>query len=192
VALTLEAVETLDAIMTRRSMPRVGDRVPDDATIKKLLDAAVRAPTHHLTEPWRFIVLRGDARGRLGAAWARGVERSGKNPEGVAAKALRAPAIICVVGRPKTHLPKIVELEEHHAIGAAIQNILLAAHALGLGAMVRTGPAASLDEVRDFLGLAVTELIAGFVYLGYPLDGSEDRPLTRRADASTVTEWRDY
>jgi nitroreductase len=188
----LEAVETLDAIMTRRSMPRVGDRVPDDATIKKLLDAAVRAPTHHLTEPWRFIVLRGDARGRLGAAWARGVERSGKNPEGVAAKALRAPAIICVVGRPKTHLPKIVELEEHHAIGAAIQNILLAAHALGLGAMVRTGPAASLDEVRDFLGLAATELIAGFVYLGYPLDGSEDRPLTRRADASTVTEWRDY
>jgi nitroreductase len=191
VALTLEAVETFDAIMTRRSVPRVGDRVPDNATIKKLLDAAVRAPTHHLTEPWRFIVLRGDARHGLGAAWAAGVERSGKNPDGVVAKALRAPAIICVVGRPKTHLPKVVELEEHHAIGAAIQNILLAAHALGLGAMMRTGPAASLEEVRDFLGLEATEIIAGFVYLGYPLDGREGRPLTRRADASTLTEWRD-
>jgi nitroreductase len=184
-------VETLDAIMTRRSVPRVGDRVPDDATIEKLLDAAVRAPTHHLTEPWRFVVLRGDALRGLGAAWAAGVERSGKDPEGVLAKAQRAPAIICVVGRPKTHLPKVVELEEHHAIGAAIQNILLAAHALGLGAMVRTGQAASLDEVRDFLGLEATELIAGFVYLGYPLDGTEARPPTRRTGAASVTEWRD-
>jgi nitroreductase len=191
VALTLEEVETFDAIMTRRSVPRVGDRVPDSATIQRLLDAAVRAPTHHLTQPWRFIVLRGDALHGLGAAWAAGVERSGKNPDGVVAKALRAPAIICVVGRPKTHLPKVVELEEHHAIGAAIQNILLAAHAWGLGAMMRTGPAASLEEVRDFLGLEATEIIAGFVYLGYPLDGPEERPLTRRADASTLTEWRD-
>jgi nitroreductase len=184
-------VETLDAIMTRRSVPRVGDRVPDDATIAKLLDAAVRAPTHHLTEPWRFIVLRGDARHGLGAAWAAGVARSGKRSDGVATKALRAPTIICVIARPKTHLPKVVELEEHHAIGAAIQNILLAAHALGLGAMVRTGPPASLDEVRDFLGLEATELIAGFIYLGYPLDGEEARPLTRRADAASLTEWRD-
>ena len=183
-------METLDAIMTRRSVPRVGDRVPDEATIAKLLDAAVRAPTHHITEPWRFIVLRGDARHGLGAAWAAGVERSGKSSEGVAAKALRAPAIICVIARPKTHLPKVVELEEHHAVGAAIQNVLLAAHALGLGAMVRTGPPASSEEVRAYLGLEATELVAGFVYLGYPLDDN-DRPLTRRADAASLTEWRD-
>jgi nitroreductase len=133
-------VETYDAIMTRRSVPRVGDRAPDEATIERLIAAATRAPTHHLTQPWRFIVLRGDARKRLGEAWAEGTRRAGKDPEGIVAKALRAPVIICVVGRPKTHLPKVVEREEHHAVGAAIQNLLLAAHDAGLGAMVRTGP----------------------------------------------------
>ena len=168
-------METYEAIMTRRSVPKVSDRAPGTATIEKLLDAAVRAPTHHVTEPWRFIVLRGDALRGLGAAWAAGVERAGKNAEGIAAKALRAPVVIVVIARPKTHLPKVVEVEEHHAIGAAIQNILLAAHALGLGAMVRTGPAATLPEVRDFLHLGDSEHVAGFVYVGYPLDAGDRR-----------------
>lgn len=184
-------METLEAIMTRRSVPKVSDRAPDTATIERLLDAAVRAPTHHVTEPWRFIVLRGDALHGLGAAWAAGVERAGKSAEGIAAKALRAPVVIAVIARPKTHLPKVVEVEEHHAIGAAIQNILLAAHALGLGAMVRTGPVATLPEVLDFLGLGDSEHVAGFVYVGYPVDPHDRRPLSRRTSAASVTQWRD-
>ena len=198
-------METYEAIMTRRSVPKVSDRAPGTATIEKLLDAAVRAPTHHVTEPWRFIVLRGDALRGLGAAWAAGVERAGKNAEGIAAKALRAPVVIVVIARPKTHLPKVVEVEEHHAIGAAIQNILLAAHAigaaiqnillaahaLGLGAMVRTGPAATLPEVRDFLHLGDSEHVAGFVSVGYPVDAHDRRPLSRRTSAASVTQWRD-
>jgi nitroreductase len=185
-------METYEAIMTRRSVPKVSDRAPGTATIEKLLDAAVRAPTHHVTEPWHFIVLRGDALRGLGAAWAAGVERAGKNAEGIAAKALRAPVVIVVIARPKTHLPKVVEVEEHHAIGAAIQNILLAAHALGLGAMVRTGPAATppggarLPPPRRLRARR-----AGFVYVGYPVDAGDRRPLSRRTSAASVTQWRD-
>jgi nitroreductase len=183
-------METYDAIMTRRSVPKTTGRVPDRSSIRRLLDAAVRAPTHHLTQPWRFVVLAGESLKEFGDAWARGVEREGKDPEQVRRKALRAPVVICVIETPKSHLPKVVEVEEHHAVGAAIQNILLAAHADGLGAMLRTGAAARLPEVREYLGVSDDELIAGFVYVGYPDD--EQRPQTRRRDAASVSEWRGW
>jgi nitroreductase len=105
-------------------------------------------------------------------------------------KPLRAPVILCVIERPRTDLPKVVELEEHYAVGAAMENILLAAHATGLGAMLRTGEAIELEEVRAWLGLDEVELIAGFVYIGYP--EVHDRPATRRAAVADVTEWRGW
>jgi nitroreductase len=186
-------METYEAIMTRRSVPKPSEELPERHEIERLLAAAVRAPTHHITEPWRFIVLAGDARHELGDAWAAGAAREGKDPESVRAKPLRAPVLVCVIERPKTHLPKVVEVEEHHATGAAIQNILLAAHALGLGAMLRTGQVVGLPEVRSYLGLEDGELIAGFVYVGYrPDEGDGDRPQTRRKDPSAVTEWRGW
>lgn len=185
-------METLDAILTRRSVPRLSDRVPARETVEKLLEAAVRAPTHHLTQPWRFVVLAGEERDRLGRAWAEGVERAGKDSSGIVAKALRAPVIVCVIERPKHHLPKVVEIEEHHATGAALQNILLAAHDMGLGAMLRTGPACAMPEVREVLGVDEGDLVAGFVYLGYPQEGTEERPMTRRTAAAELTEWRGF
>jgi nitroreductase len=185
-------VETYEAIITRRSVPRVTERAPDRAAIAKLLEAAVRAPNHHITEPWRFVVLAGPAREELGEAWASGARRVGKDPAAARDKALRAPVIICVVARPKRGHPKVVEIEEHHAIGAALQNILLAAHDMGLGAMLRTGPAATMPEVRDYLGVASDEYIAAFVYVGYPPEGDERRPRSRRTEAAQLTEWRGW
>lgn len=183
-------METYDAIMSRRSVPKTTERIPDRALIQRLLDAAVRAPNHHLTQPWRFVVLTGDALKELGNAWAAGAEREGKDPQQARDKPLRAPVIVCVIERPKSHLPKVIEVEEHHAVGAALQNILLAAHDAGLGAMLRTGPAARLPEVRDYLGVVEGELIAGFVYVGYP--AGDDPPTGRRVDASEATEWRGW
>ena len=186
-------METLEAIMTRRSIPRCDDeRVPDADTVRKLLEAAVRAPNHHLTEPWRFIVLSGDALKQLGDAMARGNEGLGKDPEAIRSKPLRAPIIITIVGRPKTHVARVSEIEEHHAAGAAMQNILLAAHDLGLAAMIRTGPAAEMPEVRAHLGIDDAEVIAAFIYVGYPAPGTDGRPLTRRTPAEEVTEWRGW
>jgi nitroreductase len=189
----LALVETLEAIMTRRSIPRCAeDRIPDKATLQKLLEAAVRAPNHHLTEPWRFIVLSGDALKALGDAMAEGNASRGKDPEAIRSKPQRAPVIITIVGRPKTHIARVSEIEEHHAAGAAIQNILLAAHDLGLAAMIRTGPAAEMPEVRDHLAIGSDEVISGFIYVGYPAAGTEDRPLTRRTPADELTEWRGW
>jgi nitroreductase len=186
-------VEAYEAIVTRRSVPKVKpDEVPDRTTIEKLLEAAVRAPNHHLTQPWRFVVLAGDARREFGDAWAAGDQAAGKNPELSRIKAMRAPVVISVIGKPNPDHPKVIEVEEHHAIGAALQNMLLAAHALGLGAMLRTGIVTGYDEVRGFLGLDQTEYVAGFVYVGYPAEETNERPLTRRDAAETRTEWRGW
>jgi nitroreductase len=185
-------METCEAILTRRSVPKMTERVPDRAKIAKLLECAVRAPTHHLTQPWRFLVLTGSALRELGDAWAAGAEREGSNADKVRDKPLRAPVIVCVVARPKRHLPKVVEMEEHHAVGAAMQNVLLAAHGSGLGAMLRTGPATALPEVRAYLGIADDEHIAGFIYLGYAPPGDSERPRTRRTEAAELTEWRGW
>lgn len=185
-------METYEAITTRRSVPKPGGTPPSKEQVTKLLDAAVRAPTHHLTQPWRFIILTGDALIELGDAWAAGAAAAGDDPEKVRSKPLRAPLIICVIEQPHLENPKVVEVEEHHAVGAAIQNILLAAHDMGLGAMIRTGPAAQMRSVRDHLGVKPDELIAGFIYIGVPKDPDPDRPMTRRDPASERTEWRGF
>lgn len=186
-------MEAYEAIVTRRSVPKVDpERIPDRESIQKVLEAAIRAPTHHLTQPWRFVVLAGEARHDFGAAWAAGDEAAGKDPQLSRVKALRAPVVIAVVGRPNSTNPKVVEVEEHHAVGAALQNMLLAAHALGLGAMLRTGLTTGHDEVRRYLGLEPSEYVAGFVYVGYPAEGAADRPLTRRDPVETRTEWRGW
>lgn len=184
-------METYEAIMTRRSGAKTTDRVPDKAAIQRLLDAAVAAPNHHLTEPWRFVVLSGDALKELGAAWAAGEERGGGDPEKVRDKPLRAPVIITMIERPKAHLPKVVEIEEHHAVGAAMQNMLLAAHDAGLAAMLRTGEAAHFPEVRDHLGLQPNEFVAGFIYVGYTPEDYARKP-PRKTSAAELTEWRGW
>ncbi|HYP23729.1 MAG TPA: nitroreductase [Actinomycetota bacterium] len=182
-------MDAIEAIMTRRSVPRCDGDVGRDA-IETILAAAVRAPNHHLTQPWRFVVLAGEARTELARAWAAGLEREGKDASRIPEKVLRSPVIVCVLERPHLDNPKVVEIDEHYAVGAAIQNMLLAAHALGLGAMHRTGAATTMPEVRDYLGAADGELIAGFVYVGRPPEGDDSRPRSRRTDHSEITEWR--
>ncbi|MCL5067660.1 MAG: nitroreductase family protein, partial [Thaumarchaeota archaeon] len=78
--------------------------------------------------------------------------------------------------------------EEVLACGAALQNMLLAAHSLGLGAAVRTGKSAYSREVREYLGLRDEESVSGFVYLGYP-DGAS--PAGRRSGLAAKVEWRE-
>lgn len=188
-------METFEAITTRRSVPKPGGGAPSKQELLRLLDAAVRAPSHHLTQPWRFVVLTGSALEELGDAWAAGEEAGGSDPSKVSAartKPLRAPAIITVIEQPHLENPKVVEVEEHHAVGAAMQNILLAAHDMGLGAMLRTGPAARMDQVRDHLGVKPEEFIAGFIYVGERAGGEDTRPMTRRDPASERTEWRGF
>jgi len=180
----------LELLRSRRSMPRVRPECPPREVIEQVIDAAVWAPNHHLTEPWRFIMLTGEARRELGEAMARGkLARGGAmDPaklDALRRKPLRAPVIIAVGVIPASREPE-VEIEEICAGAAAIQNLLLAAHGLGLAAMWRTGEAAFDPEVKAFLGLPADAHLLGFVYLGYP-DG--DPPRRTRRPAREFTTW---
>lgn len=187
----MAGMDTYEAIMTRRSVPKTAEAVPSREQIRRLLDAAVAAPNHHLTEPWRFVVLGGDALKELGDVFAQHAQRTGGNVELARDLPQRAPVIITVIERPRIADPHVPEIEDHHAVGAAMQNILLAAHAAGLVAMIRTGPYARLPEVHEHLGLNAGEFIAGFVYVGFPVEGFTKKP-PRKTPASELTEWRGF
>ena len=188
----------LEAIRTRRSMGKVRSDRPPRAAIEAIIDAATWAPNHRLTEPWRFVVLAGDARRALGAVIAEAqATRQGATADPVAAdevraaatkaaaKPLRAPVVIAVAVEPKAG-PKIVEIEEIAAGAAAVQNMLLAAHALGLAAIWRTGAPSYDPAVKAFLGLGPSAHLLGFVYVGYP-DGVP--PERTRTPAPHLTRW---
>ena len=178
--------------MTRRSIARTSERLCDRDLIGRLLDAGVRAPTHFLTQPWRCVVLAGDARKELGEALAAAARREGRDPEVERSKPLRAPVIICVLEHPKLGHGRVVENEEHYAVGAAMQNVLIAAHAEGLAAMIRSGKTTELPEVRTYLGAGDDELVAGMIYVGYPREDDPDRELTRRKPVAELVDWRGW
>jgi len=165
-------MDILEAIHTRQSISKVKpDPVPRDL-IEHILAAAVQAPNHHKVRPWRFVVLTGGARERLGEAMVDALRR--RNPdaddESIARerkKPLRSPVLIAV-GVDRPNIPKAIEIENVCAAAAAVQNMLLAAHALGLGAMWRTGDAAYDPHVKSFLGFQPEQHLIGFIYVGYP------------------------
>ncbi len=191
-----QPMDVLEAIRGRRSIGRVRPERPPKGLIEQLLEAATWAPNHRLTEPWRFFVLAGDARDALGEVLARSqavaLAAAGRDGPDVAAavekargKPLRAPVVIAVAVVPDTG-PKTVEIEEVAAGAAAVQNLLLAAHALGLAAMWRTGEPAYDPAVKAFFGLPPTAHLLGFVYVGYPKDAPAR---VGRAPAAGRTRW---
>ncbi|MBV8602349.1 MAG: nitroreductase [Candidatus Eremiobacteraeota bacterium] len=164
-------MQVTQAIRNRRSVGRSTGELSKDE-IAELIEAAVRAPNHHLTEPWTFTVLSGAARERFGNFWGRyradelGLE--GEKREGFvtaeAAKPLRAPTLVIVSTR--TDPDPVIASEDFAATAAAVQNLLLAAEERGLAAMWRTGDAAYHPAVKEFLSLEGSDRIVAFVYLG--------------------------
>lgn len=136
--------------------------------MEELLEAAGSAPNHHATAPWRFVVLAGDARRE------------------VSERLERAPVVIACVVRPGDD--PVRAREDRDAVAAAIQNLLLAAHALGVGAMWRTGPLADDPRARAVLGLNERDAIVGYVYLGRPVGPPPQR--APRRPVRELTEWR--
>lgn len=165
-------MELIEAIHGRLTIKKVKpDPLPRDV-IEKLLSAGAQAPNHHNVRPWRFVVLTGDGRRKLGDVMAasfadRNPDAPSEGLEKTRALPLRAPVVIAV-GADKPDGPKIIEIENVSAASAACQNILLAANALGLGVIWRTGEWARDPKVKEFLGFAPDQYLVGFLYVGYP------------------------
>lgn len=182
------------AIRMRRSVTRMKpDPVPLKA-IERMLDAAVWAPNHHLTQPWEFVVLVGDARRRLAEIRREFRRRLFKNPGALEVQpalqkvyndTLATPVIVAVT----TSAPDDPDLrdDDYGATMCAIQNMMLVATGLGLGTYLRTGGLIHFPPLREFLGVPEDRRIAGIVYVGY----ADHIPERRRTTFSEKTRWVD-
>jgi nitroreductase len=165
-------MDVLEAIHSRHSQGKVKPDPVPRALIEKMLEAAVQAPNHYKVRPWRFVVFMGEERNKLGDVMAASLrERHPEFPQEAFDKAqmtpLRAPVVIAI-GVDKPGEPRVLEIENVCAAAAACENLLLAAHALGLGAKWRTGEWARDAMVKEFLGFVPDQHIIAFIYIGYP------------------------
>jgi nitroreductase len=158
-------VSIREAVLRRRSYPRVTAEAPTTAELLPLLEAAATAPDHASLHPWRVIELRGEARERLGAAF---VEESGltdTDADRLAAKPMRASLLLAVVAVRKESFK--VHGWEQDAAAAGIAHLLtLLLDDAGWGVMWRTGGHTRSAAVRRVHGLADNEELLGWLYIG--------------------------
>ncbi len=192
--MTLENPDALQLLLTRRSQAcnTLSHPAPDDNELQVLLTAATRVPDHGKLAPWRFIVIRGEARHLAGEKLLQIVEaREGTLDDArrkqETERLSRAPLVIAVVSKAAEH-PKIPMWEQQLSAGAVCMTLLHAAHAMGFAAQWLTEWMAYDADVRKLLGLAEGERIAGFVHIGTPTVPPTERP--RPELATIVSEWK--
>jgi len=165
----------LEAIRHRRSfkLPELSPEPIDPSLIDRMLEAANWAPSHGKTEPWRFVVFTGDARGTLGEALGeayRAVTPAEKftEPALVATRdrVWKAPVWIALGVEPD---PARVEWEELIAFGCAVMNLQLMACALGLGCKWTSASTAVHPLVAETVGFGGGIALKGFLYVGRPV-----------------------
>jgi nitroreductase len=172
----------LALLLSRRSASakRMNGPGPTAAELDTIFEAATRVPDHGKLTPWRFILFDGEARERFGEVLVQcfrianpdsGDERLRVEKE----RFVRAPIVVAVISRVREGLP-IPVWEQTLSAGACGMTLVLAAHALGYVANWITEWCAYDPCVREKLGLADYERIAGFVYIGKSAVPLEDRP----------------
>ncbi|ALS61676.1 MULTISPECIES: nitroreductase family protein [Pandoraea] len=181
----------LDALLSRQSHWPLVEPAPNDVELNLVFDAALRAPDHGRLRPWRFVIVRDEAREDLGQAL---VEIAAKrNPDAPAEtheqrrrKAFAAPAIIVIAASVSTQT-SVPEGEQLLSVGAATMNMLNALHILGYGGFWATGPDAYDADLHQVLDFEPNEKILGFLFVGSPPADAEVNPRAERADH--VREW---
>ena len=164
-------MELFDAIASRSMAKQLSGPGPSAEQIARLLEAADRAPDHGRLKPWRFVPVNGAEREAFANAVA--LARRDQIPaftdeqmEMEREKIRRSPTILvagCVV---RKDIAKVPEIEQVIAVGAAVENLMLAANDLGVGAMWKTGPAAYSARVKAAVGLAPDDHIVAILHLG--------------------------
>ncbi len=164
---------TLEFLQSRASIPAkfLSEPAPTQEQLKQILTAAVSAPDHGVVRPWEFIVISGDARRKLGDLFAESARKrepdlSAEKIERQREKPMRSPMIVTVVANISEKHPKAPRIEQILSAGAAAQQILLAANALGFGSIWLTGANAFDESIKAALGIAAKNQIIGFLYLG--------------------------
>jgi nitroreductase len=188
-------MDAITAIRRRTSVRRFRPDPVDRGAIQTVLDCAVRAPNHKLTEPWRFAVLTGEAKRRFADLRARYRRRKFADPasaeatdsaEKMRAETEETPVVIvvaCAVSRDEMRRE-----EDYAATMMAVENLLIAAESLDLGTYIRTGGMMRDPELAAIIKLEEEFRIVAMVSLGYPAEPAAPR---RRRPAAELTRWLD-
>ncbi|MBW7868972.1 MAG: nitroreductase [Brumimicrobium sp.] len=160
--------------------------------IELLLNGAVWAPTHGLTQPWRFKVFMEEGKDKLGE-FLRDLylrltpveQQKSIKLDRMTSRPAKSSAVIaiCMKRQPEE---KITELEEIEAVACSVQNMYLLCTAYGLGGFWATPKVVYSDEMKQFLGLEEKDRCLGLFYVGYP---AEEWPKGHRKPIEYVTEW---
>ena len=196
----------IDAIHTRRSIRRYLDRAVPPALIEQLLEAATWAPSAHNRQPWRFVVIetaavKAQLADRLGERLRADRQRAGDPIEQIERDAQRSRARIVAAPIVIVACLSLIDMERYpdkrraarerlmaiQSVAASGQNLLLAAHELGLGACWMCAPLFAPDVARAALDLPGDWDAQALITLGYPVDAA---PPTSRVDFRQKTVYR--
>jgi nitroreductase len=187
------AMSALDALLTRTAVlpGNLREPAPTGRDLALLLDAAVCAPDHGWLKPWRFLLVSGPARRELGvvlreAYRRRRPEMDDPSLERIRRYPTRIPLMIGVVAAAKES--QIPLGEQVLSAGAAAQNICLAAHALGYGAMWISSMIEGDIPARQALSLGASEQLVGWICVGSLR--SPAKPKKRPRGLDFAVEWR--
>lgn len=166
-------MNALQALHNRTSVNLLQEPGPSGEQIESLIQAGIRACDHGGLTPWKFILIEGQRRNAFGELLVKAKTALDGCPPPIdlatkiRQKPLRAPSIL-VVSAVITEHPKVPEIEQLLSAGAAAQMIMTAAHAMGIGAIWRSGALMFEPGLRADLGLDETHRLVGFIYLGTP------------------------
>lgn len=168
-----------------------GKRIPDEI-IWQILENANRAPTHKMTEPWRFTVYTGEGLQHFSKLQSDIYTKyaGAKFKENKLLNLINYPLMashVIAVGMKRNKENKVPEIEEIIATAFAIENMYLTVAAYGLGGYLSTGGITYLEEAKPYFDLRGDDKLIGFFYIGYPAQVSES--LTKRQPVKEKVKW---
>ncbi len=188
----MEANKVNELIRNRRSVFQnqyTGEKV-DDAIVKQMLENANWAPTHKLTEPWRFVVYTGEGLKKLATLqsdlYKRLTTADGSYKEDRYQNLLTKPSLsshIIVIGMKRDEKKSVPEVEEIGAVFCAVENMYLTATAYGIGGYLSTGGITYFEEAKELFGLGKDDKLLGFFHVGHvknTLPEGRRRPLAEK------------
>lgn len=187
-------MDVMAAIRSRRTIFKFKPDPVSETALRRIFEAGLWAPNHHLTEPWRFVVLGEKTKEILAQRYSDiQVEKASASASDAAKAALKAAGYAKFMSKPTIVAAACLKngdatknLEDYAAACCAMQNVQLAAWAEGVGMQWSTGPITLEKDTYDLLGIHhEREYIIGFFYMGYP----EDIPTPRRKPLDAVMHW---
>ena len=186
-------MDAITAINQRTSVRRFRPDPVRREIVEQLLDCAVRAPNHKLTEPWRFTVLTGRARDRF--AEIRATHRLKRYSDPASPEALAGAdkvrresreTPLYIVAMAAVNPDEITREEDYAATMMAVANLMIAAESLGLGTYLKSGGVMQDPDLLELAGAPQKFRVVGIISLGYP---AEQDPPRRRKPAAELTRW---